>query len=212
MMSEPTNGSTLKNPKATETISRLQRGILRLALSYHGQNPQLDAHLHELGMLVRNGTKDARLQRLIDEIVDIIVAQDITQNSSQKGGRTLCALLERIDAKFPQSSALQAIIARLELPLDKQNFDLALDEAAETIADLKRGAPVTDDGVDRALTRLLDNIEFPAAATHDINALKARLHDCKGEIELIRSLDDAAAIISRQACAWRRYASHRGRA
>lgn len=198
MMSEPTNGSTLKNPKATETISRLQRGILRLALSYHGQNPQLDAHLHELGMLVRNGTKDARLQRLIDEIVDIIVAQDITQNSSQKGGRTLCALLERIDAKFPQSSALQAIIARLELPLDKQNFDLALDEAAETIADLKRGAPVTDDGVDRALTRLLDNIEFPAAATHDINALKARLHDCKGEIELIRSLDDAAAIISRQ--------------
>lgn len=198
MTSESTNGSTPKRPKAAETISRLQRGILRLALSYHGQNPALDAHLHELGALVRNGTKDERLQRLIDEIVDIIVAQDIAQNASQKGGRTLCALLERIDAKFPESSALRSIIARIELPLDKQNFELALDEAADTIADLARTAPVAGDNVDRALTHLFDRIDFPAAAADDINALKVRLHDCASEIELIRSLDEAAALISRQ--------------
>lgn len=198
MTSEPTNGSIPKTLTAAETISRLQRGVLRLALSYHGQNPQLDAHLHELGVLLRNGTKDERLQRLIDEIVDIIVAQGIAQNSNQKGGRTLCALLERIDAKFPESSPLQSIIARIELPLDKQNFDLALDEAAETIAALKRPAPLAGDTVDHALTRLLDNIDFPAAAAHDIDALKARLRDRESEIELVRSLDEAATIISRQ--------------
>lgn len=198
MTSEPTNGSIPKTLTAAETISRLQRGVLRLALSYHGQNPQLDAHLHELGVLLRNGTKDERLQRLIDEIVDIIVAQGIAQNTNQKGGRTLCALLERIDAKFPESSPLQSIIARIELPLDKQNFDLALDEAAETIAALKRPAPLAGDTADHALTRLLDNIDFPAAAAHDIDALKARLRDRESEIELVRSLDEAATIISRQ--------------
>jgi diguanylate cyclase len=199
MASEPTNGSSTKRPKplkASETISRLQRGILRLALSYHGQNQELDAHLHELGTLLRSGTKDARLQRLIDEIVDIIVAQDMTQNERQKGGRTLCALLERIDAKLPGASSLQPIMARIELPLDEQSFDHALDEAADTIAAL--AYPAADAGVDRALVQLLDNIEFPSVAADDIEALKARLRNCKGDIELVHSLDEAASIISHQ--------------
>lgn len=201
MTSESTNGSAPKRPpSAAETISRLQRGILRLALSYHGQNQLLDTHLHELGTLVRTGKKDDRLQRLIDEIVDIIVAQDIPQNAGQKGGRTLCALLERIDAKFPESSALRSIMARIELPLDKENFNLALDEAADTIAGLasSAGASEGDGDIDLALNHLLDNIDFPASAMDDIEALKTRLNDCEGEIGLIQSLDEAAALISRQ--------------
>ncbi len=198
MTSESTNGSTSKRPNPAETISRLQRGILRLALSYHGQNAALDAHLHELGMLVRNGTKDERLQRLIDEIVDIIVAQDIAQNAKQKGGRTLCELLERISSKFPDSSALQEIIARIELPLDKKNFELALEEAADTIAAMAHPTPVAREHADRTLSHLLENIDFPAAAANDIDSLKARLRSCKDEIELVHSLDEAASIISRQ--------------
>ena len=195
MTSEPTNGS---RPRPTETITRLQRGILRLALSYHGQNTELDEHLQELGALLRSGTKDERLQRLIDEIVDIIVAQDVAQNASQKGGRTLCGLLERIDAKFPESTLLQPIIARIELPLDQQSFNEALDEAASTIATLARTAPVADDNVDRALTHLFDSINFPTAVAGDIDALKDRLRSRAGEIELVHSLDEAAAIISKQ--------------
>lgn len=195
MTSEPTNGS---RAKPTETISRLQRGILRLALSYHGQNADLDERLHELGILVRSGTKDARLQRLIDEIVDIIVGQDIAQNASQKGGRTLSGLLERIDAKFPDASGLQPIMTRIELPLDKQNFELMLDEAADAIANLAQEVPAAHDNVDRALTHLFDNIDFPSSVAADIDELKTRLSNREGEIELVRSLDEAASIISKQ--------------
>ena len=62
---------------AAETISRLQRGILRLALAYHGQSADLDKKLKELGGLVRAGRRDALLQKLIDEIVNTIVTLDL---------------------------------------------------------------------------------------------------------------------------------------
>ncbi|MBK8959496.1 MAG: diguanylate cyclase [Proteobacteria bacterium] len=62
---------------ASETISRLQRGILRLALAYHGRSPDLDKKLKELGGLVRAGRRDALLQRLIDEIVNTIVTLNL---------------------------------------------------------------------------------------------------------------------------------------
>ena len=62
---------------ATETISRLQRGILRLALAYHGRSSDLDRKLKELGGLVRTGRRDGELQRLIDEIVSTIVSLNL---------------------------------------------------------------------------------------------------------------------------------------
>ena len=89
MSVSPLNG-TITNPKAplprrdgvadraaSETISRLQRGILRLALAYHGRSADLDKKLKELGGLVRAGRRDAGLQRLIDEIVNTIVTLDL---------------------------------------------------------------------------------------------------------------------------------------
>ena len=61
----------------TETISRLQRGILRLALAYHGRSADLDRKLKDLGGLLRAGRRDSELQRLIDEIVTTIVSLNI---------------------------------------------------------------------------------------------------------------------------------------
>jgi len=83
--------------KPKEINARLQRGVLRLALSFHGQHPELDKHLKELGTLIRNGKKDDELQNLIDEIVDTIVSRGITQNTEQRGGRSLSDLLHRIE-------------------------------------------------------------------------------------------------------------------
>ena len=38
------------NKERTETVSRLQRGILRMSLAHHGQNAELDRHLKELAV------------------------------------------------------------------------------------------------------------------------------------------------------------------
>ena len=81
---------TITNPKApparrdaatdraaAEMVSRLQRGILRLALAYHGRSSDLDKKLKEVGGLVRAGQRDALLQKLIDEIVSTIVSLNL---------------------------------------------------------------------------------------------------------------------------------------
>lgn len=62
---------------AAETISRLQRGVLRLALAYHGRSVELDQKLKEFGMLIRSGRKLGDRQQLIDDIVNTVVSLDL---------------------------------------------------------------------------------------------------------------------------------------
>ena len=69
----------LSDRTAGETVARLQRGILRLALAYYGQNADLDHKLKELGGLVRSGRRESELQQLIDAIVSTIVGLGLQQ-------------------------------------------------------------------------------------------------------------------------------------
>ena len=188
--------ATASKSKTNETITRLQRGILRLALSFHGQNPELDTRLKELGSLLRSGTKDERLQRLIDEIVDIIVAQDIPQNAEQRGGRTLCDLLDRIQSRFEPSDTLKPIVEKLSMPLDLAAFSTSLDDAANAVALMAGQAPVVDDNAVRAVTHLLENVQFSDAAAREIEVVKDQLAKREDDIELLRGLDEAARVIS----------------
>lgn len=182
--------------KPSETISRLQRGILRLALSFHGQNPDLDQRLKELGTLVRGGRKDDRLQQLIDEIVDIIVSQDITQNDDHLNGRALCELLGRLEAKIADPAPLKPIIKRLSLPLDREGFDAAVDEAADVVAGMTSAHSDAELSPCESVAVLIEKIEFPDEAAARVDELKERIRDRRNEIELIRNLESAAALIS----------------
>ncbi|MCB1746543.1 MAG: diguanylate cyclase [Gammaproteobacteria bacterium] len=72
---------------AAETISRLQRGILRLALAYHGRNAELDTKLKEFGHLIRSGQRNGNRQKLIDEIVETIVSLDLDPEEATRPTR-----------------------------------------------------------------------------------------------------------------------------
>ncbi|MFP6682063.1 MAG: hypothetical protein VCB07_07695 [Gammaproteobacteria bacterium] len=58
------------NNNPAETISRLQRGVLKLALSFQRQSADLDNGMKESSTLIRVGQRNGRLQNAIDEIVD----------------------------------------------------------------------------------------------------------------------------------------------
>ena len=188
--------------KPKEINARLQRGVLRLALSFHGQHPELDKHLKELGTLIRNGKKDDELQNLIDEIVDTIVSRGITQNTEQRGGRSLSDLLHRIESKFPKSNALEKIQQELSLPLDKQSFEAALENAARLIAGLARSQTEAQDVTDQSgydgaiVAKLLDRIDFSERVERDITRIKNRIQQHQDEVQLMRQLNLAAAVIS----------------
>lgn len=200
-MNERNNGS--KGGSPSETISRLQRGVLRLALSFHGQHTELDKRLKELGILIRGGRKDEELQRLIDEIVDTIVSQDLAQNTDQRGGRTLCDLLQRIESRFPHSRALQPIQRQLSLPLDSASFDRAVEDAADAVVaiashkqDTQGRSAQTADTCNDAFSCLLDKIDFPGSAESEIAEIKDRIRRHQDDVERMRYVDRTAALIS----------------
>jgi cell fate (sporulation/competence/biofilm development) regulator YlbF (YheA/YmcA/DUF963 family) len=183
-----------------EIISRLQRGVLRLALSFHGIHPTLDQKLKELGTLIRNGKKDEDLQRLIDEVVDTIVSQGINQNADQRGGRTLCKLLGRIETKFPTSGTLDQIQQELLLPLDKTSFDQALNRAADAVAELvyTKASEGDDTHGGILVSQLLERIQFSTDTTREIDELRNLIRQRQDEMQLMRNLNQVAALISRE--------------
>ncbi|MDA0824870.1 MAG: hypothetical protein O3C28_20975, partial [Proteobacteria bacterium] len=183
-----------------EIISRLQRGVLRLALSFHGIHATLDQQRKELGTLIRNGKKDEDLQRLIDEVVDTIVSQGINQNADQRGGRTLCNLLKRIEGKFPPSGTLEQIQQELSLPLDKARFDQVLDRAADAVAELVSTKASEGDDTHGGIlvSQLLERIQFSANTTREIDELKNLIRQRQDEMQLMRNLNRVAALISKE--------------
>ena len=62
------------NNDPAETIPRLQRGVLKLALSFRRQSAELDNGMKESSTLIRVGQRNGRLQNAIDEIVDTIAS------------------------------------------------------------------------------------------------------------------------------------------
>lgn len=200
-MSNQSANSSANNP--AETISRLQRGLLKLALSFHGQNAELDHGLKELSSLIRGGKKDERLQNVIDEIVDTIVSQKLTQNVDQLGGTSLAVLIQQIASKLPDSSSLEAIQQELSLPLASASFEQALDNAASAIANIimeNHNASSTKAATDSqgyaAVARLLDRIDHPLFASGEIGQIKESIRSLREEVELIGQIDRAAEIIS----------------
>lgn len=181
--------------KSGDTVSRLQRGILRLALSFHGQNPELDARLKELGILVRGGTKDESLQTLVDDIVEIIINQDMRQNTDQRGGRALSDLLGRIQARIPHSQSLGPIIDNLALPVSTDSLDDALDEAAIAVSQLA-GRPAPSQSAADSITDFFCQIDFSNSTQTDFAELAERIRNRKNDIQLVKDLDEAARIIS----------------
>ena len=178
------NGS-ITNPKAqptrrdgpaervgVETISRLQRGILRLALAYHGKSSDLDKKLKELGGLVRAGRRDASLQRLIDEIVNTIVSLELqpgTATSSNAATPTTTQATEQPDLlhhflehlKLPPTLLIEVERVRKRIASKSDAAEL-LAQVEQASAAISAGlAEATDNKryVDNARQSLLDLID-----------------------------------------------------
>ena len=69
---------------------------------------------------------------------------------------------------------------------------------AEGAAQASSAASGADNSAERAVTHLLDNIDFPSSVAADIDGLKTTWRSREGESDLVRSLDEPASVISAQ--------------
>ena len=200
-----------KERGAAETISRLQRGILRMSLSHHGENAELDGHLKELGSLLRSGRRDERLQDLIDEIVENVIALD----GGQKPGQADSDAMQNLD-----STPLVHFLDHLTTPADIQKeidgfraLITAKQQTADTITQAEKAARAISAELESktdehdviahtrdALVELIERMPISDACSseaatvkHSILSVTARdeFKPCIGDLaELIRHMRD----------------------
>ncbi len=176
-------GNSNKNRTTAETISRLQRGILRLSLPHHGQDANLDSHLKELGSLLRSGRRDERLQDLIDEIVEIVVAleagqkpAEVRDDSTHDGGSA--PLVHFLDHLTTPAGIQKEIDGIRELIATKQH-------TADIITQTERAARAISDELENqihghgaveptrdVLTELIERMPISSACSSEAAAVK----------------------------------------
>ena len=81
---------------AQANVARLQRAVVKLAFSFHGQKGALDERLQRLGGLIKSTPKSSAVFALIDEIVDLIVAGGLSRGSTESATQQIGELLTKL--------------------------------------------------------------------------------------------------------------------
>jgi len=174
---------------SAETISRLQRGILRLALAYHGRSADLDKKLKELGGLVRAGRRDALLQKLIDEIVNTIVTLDLEPAS--RNGASAQAAVAHAAPEHPD--LFNHFVDHLQLP---PALLIEVERVRKRIAAKSDTAELLEQ-VEHASAAISDRLAQAADNKRTIDSARQSLLDLVDRVPVSRNLAAEAAQVRR---------------
>jgi diguanylate cyclase len=188
---------------AAETIARLQRGVLRLALVYHGQNPQLDRKLKEFGALIRSGKGQGERQKLIDDIVDTVVSLDLKrpepkQPSSAPPAEHLSHFLEYLSIPSTLRPEIENTQRRL---LETQNRADALEiiqQAANTLSEhLMQSADSCADStaIRMLLLELLERLPLSASLASGITPVRRKIENADRTDVFLTCIDAIAVLV-----------------
>ena len=174
----------------TETISRLQRGILRLALAYHGRSADLDRKLKELGGLLRAGRRDSELQRLIDETVTTIVALNLDPATGNAPAASDPVANNPVPA---QPDLFHHFVEYLKLP---PALALEIERVRKRIAAKSSAAEVLDQ-IEQAARAISEPLSQAADSKRTMDGARQALIDLVDRIPVSRTLAAEAAELRR---------------
>jgi diguanylate cyclase len=186
-----------------QSLLRLQRAVLKLALSFRGQNPRLDELLKRLGILMKNGRRDAEIQLLIDDVVEVIVSNDVARDPRQLAAGMIGEMLEHIAPKPAWRDQTRALQRRLQDLESADDLPRHLKEAAEIInAQLRAPFSGQDERDPKAragednLARLLARLDAPPELQHELARIRTRLEQHASQAQILESVEETARLIS----------------
>ena len=174
----PKDAAPHKRQANSETISRLQRGILRMSFAYHGQNTDLDQKLKEVGSLLRGGQRDTRLNKLIDQIVESVCSMDHKLVTGPEN--TDCDPLLQF---FDQLAAPESIQGEID---SARKLIIEQKRTVEVIAQIEKAA--------RAISSELDSHRNP---TDEIETARGIMIELMERVPITGQLADDATALKR---------------
>jgi len=207
--------------QAADTIARLQRGILRLALAYHGRNPDLDRKLKEFGALVRSGGRQVDRQPLIDEIVNTIVSLDLAPKQAAPASATTSAPSRDIhefidylvvpDSLRPEIEKAQRLLAQAR---DRSAMLAHVKHLAETLSQNLSRAPAgsADPAAIRMLLiEMLERIPVSLALVSKVSPLRRAIESADHIDTFVGCVGDIAALVGDLQAELRGELEHQGK-
>lgn len=186
-----------------EAIKRLQRGILRLALAYHGQDPQLDGKLKQFGTLIRNDSGQEERQQLIDSIVDAVIALHEAQPAIAKTGtKGDTELVQHFFSKLVVPDELTSQVEMSQVALgDARDRDERLAAVAAAAATLS--VRLTQEaGTDAALNRrilleMLEQLPLSQALVRELGPVRRAVEKATTEEQFLGCAQQIVTLVTR---------------
>ena len=203
------SAATVRSPlesrerQLADTVSRLQRGVLRLAFSFHGASPDIDSRLKLLGSLIRNGRKDAELEKVIDDTINAIVKLASSLDRDVGNPETIVQLMDMLQPEPGDKDRLRHLQRSAESVTEDQ-----LEDYLAACADYLNSRIANTDSEEfdpghqqmavsiDALQRLLESIAVPHDFAQPLRQLQDKLGTLDSTQQLIGVIDEVSACIT----------------
>lgn len=190
------------DPGGAAQIARLQRAIVKLAFSFHEQIPALGERLKSLGGLLKSGPRSPAVFRLIDDVVEQIVAANLRQSDAASAAQQLAELLSQLQMGGEDDAERRTLTRRLAATKEQADFDRL---AHEIVNFLNRGLntrPVsTEQEAGQAanielLLKLLDSIRSEGEIKSALDNIRNRVGHARTLRTLLDTTEEIALLLS----------------
>ncbi len=182
-------------------VTQLQRGLLRLAFSFHGQNAELDAKLTQLGQLIRKGRKDDELCIQIDDAINTMVKLDCRVGATGDEGLQLSDFLAKLLANGSDNQLLRSLRERAGSVSDPSERLALLGEAVDYFgraieaAESGGGEAAAEVDASAPLKHLLDHWPHPVTDSERLQDTRETLARRLEMAALLSAAEDIAGLL-----------------
>lgn len=204
--SNPLSSAESADDKSERTGSanqfvRLQRAVVKLVFSFHGQDPQLDERLKRLGLLLKSTPKSVAALTLIDEVVDQVIAADLGRRGASTAARQLAECLSQLQFDAESMADGRALQRRLGDTTAREDLDRLTRETALFINRQLKTRETRSDNAnaprgDEPLSHLLAALKIDGDLQHTIDSVRGRIERTRSQSAWIDAAEEAATALS----------------
>jgi len=181
-------------------LVRLQRAVVKLVFSFHGQNAQIDERLKRLGVILKSTPKSLAALSLIDEVVDQVIAADLGRGSVSVGARQLADFMGQLQFDMEAGADGRALQRRLSDCATRDDLERLTRESATLInRQIRVRDTRTEEPTARAeepLVRLLSSLRTGGELQETLNGLRSRVERARNISAWMDAAEEAATALS----------------